>query len=1071
MLRPVIMIGCGGSGSKAVRYVRDAVARKLRHAGFSDPVPDAWSFIGLDTLTIQEDPGEIPTLPEADFLPIALGLAKYSDVHDGLMVRHSPDSDTYPHLVGWRPSPDRVQVPLLDGAGQFRAVGRIVGLLASRDELLDRINKAFMDARAGGPELRQVSAALGLPSTLGGATPAPIVVICASVAGGTGAGIALDVVEMVRRADQLGGFPVLVLFTADIFDFGPSRAMAANSLGLLSEAMASYWGKPADPIVPSVVPQPGSGPHALFVVGRRSIEGGDLGNTVSVYRAVGEAMSTWVTEPKVQEQIHNFITVNWRSVATDCMGGYPFGKEHQRGVVSSFGAATVTLGRDRFERWAIDMFARETLQALVGGHRRQGFLIGEDEDLPEPDLIEVLAEKRAHAVYEGRGARPGAGMASAVDHFASDDALKEEKRTILAELRKGFPEQLSGDGSQWRAWLRSQVRAKSPEWEGRAEDLDAGEWGAGMVRATCEAASAVAAETSLPVAERATRLAIRTCEREVEQLRKRSLEDRDRARKDYERARAQLSEQPGKLSHEDAPVVEAFEYTARSLAFRWRGIRRSRVADILEQAAHQVLAPAAKALQAAGSQAADALGDETVESWPTDGGGIPKAYLRSAVEFSLEASSTWVRRLDSLCKEALHRDRSAARPVDAVRSLIVAGSEDLLAPLLAPVDSAKRWKPGTVAPLSCEAGAEDIKQRVQEWITAPGSRLDRFLREGLGDYLKEEDPVTGELRVDHVERMKAFRLSLERAMVHSKPLLQINKGLYAMVHTGKPEIDMLCSPFPFRKGHPAEKVAREVVGQDNYRSQDADASSVLVSSYIRSPVHPAVVRSFTGPIAREVAAANNDDGLLRAAFWLWRRARTLEGFVPLASELLDSMIRGFAVGRLCGYVTADPDDPRISSASGSCPFPRPLLSKVSPNDILAALLENFSLCFAEVEARKLEVFEPYRLLYELGASGATAHEELRNLLETGGLTRHTVDTPKAAGPDRASRIGAAIAYLDRNIERFDRLAAGPFDGSEFRGDKGRAKEDVPTMEIAERSAECYRQVRQAVDTAGSDDVV
>lgn len=1069
MLRPVIMIGCGGSGSKAVRYVRDAVARKLRHAGLGDSVPDAWSFIGLDTLNYQEDPAEIPTLPKADFLPISLGLDNYSAVHDGLMVTHPPDSDTYPYLVGWRPSPDGVQVPLMSGAGQYRAVGRIVGLQASRDELLDRIKEAFMDAQAGIPELGDVSKALGVPA-VGGATPNPMVVICASVAGGTGAGIALDVVEMVRRAHEFSGFPVLVLFTADIFDFGPSRSMAANSLGLLSEAMASYWGGPADPIVPTVVPQSHSGPHALFVVGRHSIEGGDLGDTVSVYRAVGEAMSTWVTESKVQEKIHNFITVNWQQAAKDNSGGYPFGEEHQHGALSSFGAATVTLGRDRFERWATDLFARETLQALVGGHLRQEFLIGEDEDLPEPSRIDALAKDRARNVYEGRVAGSAAGLASATDHFASDDAMRDEKTTILSELTKGFPERLSGKGDQWREWIGAQVRTKSGDRIGRAEDMDMGRWGAGMVPATCEAVSAVAAETSLSVAERATRLAIIMCERDVERLRKRSRVDRGRARKDYERAMSQLGKQQGKLTAEETSVGDAFESTARALAFEWRGIRMSRVADILEQAAHQVMAPAARALAVAGSKAAEALEQETVKSWPTDGGGIPKAYLRSAVEFSLEASDTWGWRLDSLCNEALHRDRSAASPVEAVRSLIVAGSEDVLAPLLAPTDWAKRWKPGGVARLSCEAGAEDIKRRVQDWITAPGSRFSRFLREGLGNYLLEEDPVTKEQRLDHGERMSSFRLSLEKAVVHSKPLLQINRGLHAMVYGGEAEIDVLCSPFPFREGHPAAKVALEVVGKDNYSSQDADTSSVLVSSYIKRPVHPAVVRSFTGPIAREVAGCRNV-GLVQASFWVWRRARTLEGFVPMAPELMDSMIRGFAVGRLCGYVTADPEDSRISSASGPCPFPRPLLSKVSPNDILAALLENFSLCFAEVEAKKLETFEPYRLLYELGASGATAHHELRNFLETGDLTWQTVDTPKAGGPDQAARITAAIAYLDRNIARFDRLAFGSFDGTEYRGGKGVAKADVPTMEIAARSADCYRQVRQAVHTAGLDEVV
>ena len=53
MLRPVIMIGCGGSGQKAVRYVRDAVRRRLQHAGWEGEFPDAWQFIGIDAQTFQ----------------------------------------------------------------------------------------------------------------------------------------------------------------------------------------------------------------------------------------------------------------------------------------------------------------------------------------------------------------------------------------------------------------------------------------------------------------------------------------------------------------------------------------------------------------------------------------------------------------------------------------------------------------------------------------------------------------------------------------------------------------------------------------------------------------------------------------------------------------------------------------------------------------------------------------------------------------------------------------------------------------------------------------------------------
>jgi hypothetical protein len=68
------MIGCGGSGQKSVRYIRDAVRRKLEHSNWEDGIPNAWQFIGLDTLNIQESPGEIPTMPASDYKSISLAL-------------------------------------------------------------------------------------------------------------------------------------------------------------------------------------------------------------------------------------------------------------------------------------------------------------------------------------------------------------------------------------------------------------------------------------------------------------------------------------------------------------------------------------------------------------------------------------------------------------------------------------------------------------------------------------------------------------------------------------------------------------------------------------------------------------------------------------------------------------------------------------------------------------------------------------------------------------------------------------------------------------------------------------
>ena len=45
MLRPIIFIGCGGSGQKAVRYVRDSVRRHLEHKGWEGGFPEAWQIL------------------------------------------------------------------------------------------------------------------------------------------------------------------------------------------------------------------------------------------------------------------------------------------------------------------------------------------------------------------------------------------------------------------------------------------------------------------------------------------------------------------------------------------------------------------------------------------------------------------------------------------------------------------------------------------------------------------------------------------------------------------------------------------------------------------------------------------------------------------------------------------------------------------------------------------------------------------------------------------------------------------------------------------------------------------
>ena len=117
MLRPIIMIGCGGSGQKAVRYVRDSVKRHLEHQGWDGDFPKAWQFLGIDTLTTQEDPS-IPFLPNNDYVSVSLNFGTYQGLNQAIETRFGLDKNpkAFHDLQGWRPNPNQVVVPLKAGA-------------------------------------------------------------------------------------------------------------------------------------------------------------------------------------------------------------------------------------------------------------------------------------------------------------------------------------------------------------------------------------------------------------------------------------------------------------------------------------------------------------------------------------------------------------------------------------------------------------------------------------------------------------------------------------------------------------------------------------------------------------------------------------------------------------------------------------------------------------------------------------------------------------------------------------------------------------------------------------------
>ena len=174
----------------------------------------------------------------------------------------------------------------------------------------------------------------------------------------------------------------------------------------MSELLAAYWSQPGEiesPLSTKAVNEPGVGPHSVFSVWTLQLQ--RQRTSATQQRCIeprGEALSTWVVDDVVQEQIHRLHQCQLATTPPRRNhGGYPFAREHLFGAVSSFGAAKITVGRDRFSLWAERLLARQVLESLSEGHLRLSPLADRSDDDPEKEQIETLGQHYADRIHRG----------------------------------------------------------------------------------------------------------------------------------------------------------------------------------------------------------------------------------------------------------------------------------------------------------------------------------------------------------------------------------------------------------------------------------------------------------------------------------------------------------------------------------------------------------------------------------------------------------------------------------------------------------------------------------------------
>jgi hypothetical protein len=555
------------------------------------------------------------------------------------------------------------------------------------------------------------------------------------------------------------------------------------------------------------------------------------------------------------------------------------------------------------------------------------------------------------------------------------------------------------------------------------------------------------------------------------------------------------------------PVQNAIQDYAKAISLEWLATVRDQLAVTVESVSSGVL----KAIQSELQRSINRMislttpqdGNPAVVSlWPRNDGVIPSSFAPSPVEFYLEDHTEWPQMARAILDASLGEDRHLlpVDPIEATRTRLIQGGfvgnhGDMVSPLISAEtreDGILGWSLDQPVEVSIFDGLVDLEERIDSWLMRSSTATEECLSEGLSSYLSGVNPRTGVPVPNHTSRLATYQQKLEEALNQSRPLIEIDRKMYPTVHSQDIKTSLNVEGFPFGEGHPARSITQEVVrgflrtpGDVEWIFSGGEAESVLISSFLVNPVSPSVVSSFTEPFAQSMSNIVNES-LLRSSFWLWRRARILENFIPLPDQLRLSAIRGFAITRALGYCTASIDEVnRIVDHNGVHEFPKHLLTATNRDNILPALLESMVLTFADVPTRGKDAFNAYGALISYGMGGGLADEFqlskvmtdfLNDGFQEGGRSVYApVDSARAGkvrGDDYHARQKYVLEYLDNYLQMLHKLDAKPLMKTHWRDSTGAVDPvDTLTLELMGDLTRGYTDVRTAVHNHSQDDCV
>jgi hypothetical protein len=423
--------------------------------------------------------------------------------------------------------------------------------------------------------------------------------------------------------------------------------------------------------------------------------------------------------------------------------------------------------------------------------------------------------------------------------------------------------------------------------------------------------------------------------------------------------------------------------------------------------------------------------------WPKIDQKVPSWLRSSPFEFCLESSDTWPDSLRTLIVDSKAPSEFADEDLMRIArtSVLMGGYESCDGELRGPLFE-------LIVNLVQEFDVQSIENRVEDWLRRRGAGFEAFVHEGLQSYLADNF-WTNEMSSDNEQRLQRYAEVINAVLEASQPLIQVNEKLAEEVYGN------LCSAikaYPYFQlpffGHAADDILKgamvkrfpelQIDSLDRYGGGVGSKSSFGFTSMLINPLNPSVFKSFTDTQAALVNS-RMDTAVMWSYVGKFRRTRKLSECIPLPTELRHAAIRGFAVGRILGYITVDTNEAiKISGMDREYTFPRRLLTSAEPKNLLPALLESMSLCFADVPIFGQEAFGAYRELISLGTGSDGSSNSFKfdneclKYITTGSRLRTPVDAKRVemmTAETANERQYKMIAYLNDNLSRYEAVHA------------------------------------------------